>query len=357
MSKQDTTTEKLTMANTKKEMLEAYNRAVKQLTEKREREMKPAEKIAEKKHGEATAAADSLSTEGVAKEIGVLKSEIGKMLNQLADRLEEETKRYLKVKKAVEVAETELQEVYGIEKSASSLAALLEAQRQKREEFETETAVEREQLAHQINSQRAEWEQEVAQREAVVKERDAAEEKQRQREKEEYEYQFQREKQLAREQFEHEKASLEREVQFKKEEMLRDLDQREQAVAEAENELKQLREKVQAFPQQLQTAVNEAANETAERLTREADTRMELLQKEFEGERNVLNSRIEGLQQTVQEQSQQIARLSQQLTNSYGQVQDIAVKAIEGSSNLKSLSQLQAMAAADPPRRPTAAEK
>jgi len=46
---------------------------------------------------------------------------------------------------------------------------------------------------------------------------------------------------------------------------------------------------------------------------------------------------------TVDAQAEQVAKLSAQLEKSYQKVEDIAVKAIEGSSNLKSLSNLQQM--------------
>ena len=44
----DDSTEEITMANTKKEMLAAYNALLKRLDEKREADMKPEEKIQEK---------------------------------------------------------------------------------------------------------------------------------------------------------------------------------------------------------------------------------------------------------------------------------------------------------------------
>jgi hypothetical protein len=89
----------------------------------------------------------------------------------------------------------------------------------------------------------------------------------------------------------------------------------------------------------LDQAVARAVQESTERLEHERKYAVELLQKEFAGERNVLNSRIEGLQQTVEKQAEQLARLSQQLEHSYGQVQDIALKAIEGSSRSPSVAQ------------------
>ncbi len=81
---------KVTMTSTKKEMLAAYKELLKRLEENREAEMKPEQKIAKKQEEEAVETADSLSIEGIAKEIGALKSEIGKTLTQLSDRLEEE---------------------------------------------------------------------------------------------------------------------------------------------------------------------------------------------------------------------------------------------------------------------------
>ena len=61
----------------------------------------------------------------------------------------------------------------------------------------------------------------------------------------------------------------------------------------------------------------------------------ELLKKEYQGDQKVLTSRIESLQAALKEQPQQVARLNTQLEKSYSQVQDIAVKAIEGSAGIK----------------------
>ncbi len=335
--------EKLSMTNTKKEMLQAYNKVLKKLTEKRRAELKPVEAATEKKQAETKAVADSLSTEGIGRQIGLLKSDIGKTLNDVADRLEEETSKYAQVKRAVETAEAELQEIYEIEKAASTLAALLEAERQQREEFDAETTAAREEMESEmaearqefdnvISSQREEWKKEKTKQDATAKEQGATEKKRREREREEYQYEFEREKQLAREQYEHEKATLDREIQSKRETLERELSDRENAVAVAEVELKQLREYSEQFPGELEKAVARATKETSGRLEREGQNKIDLLQKEYEGERNVLKSRIEALQETVSKQAEQVGQLSQQLEHSYRQVQDIAVKAIEGPS-------------------------
>ncbi len=194
-------------------------------------------------------------------------------MTQISDKLEDEVNRLNGIQKAIDIKEEEIKELYEIEKSAAALAALIEAQNQKRQEFESEMAVKKDDLMREIEKTRAEWKK------------------------------------------------------------------------EKEEELNELRQKMSVFPKELETAVNKAVKEATEKITAEAKNREQLMNKEFEGERGVLTTRIESLEKTVKRQSEQIAKLSAQLENSYQKVEDIAVKAIDGSSNLKSLANLQQMMA------------
>ncbi len=332
---------KLSLSNTKQEMLEAYNAVLKQLEAQREAELKPEKRLEEKKAKEVIQVAESLSSEGVAREIGNLKIETGKTLALISDRLEEEIGKFKAVQNAIILKGKELQELYEIEKSAVTLAALIESQNQKRQAFESEMAEKKEALNQEIDALRSEREKEKNDYEAETKERDLAEKKKRDRDKEEYDYSFKREQKLAKDKFEDEKAKLEKEIRLQKEQMESELKLREKAVAEKEEELNELRKKVSAFPKEMEAAISKAVKETTERMNLEAKNREELQKKEFIGERNVLTTRIESLEKTVKEQSEQIAKLTQQLEKAYQQVQDIAVKTIEGSSALKSFTNFQ----------------
>jgi hypothetical protein len=332
---------KLSLSSTKQEMLEAYNAVLKQLEAQREAELKPEKRLEEKKAKEVIQVADSLSSEGVAKEISNLKIETGKVLAQISDRLEEEIGKFKAVQNAIVLKEKELQELYEIEKSAMTLAALIESQNQRRQAFESEMAEKKEALSQEIETLRAERDNEKKDYEEGIKERDVAEKKKREREKEEYEYSFKREQKLAKDKFEDEKAKLEKELHLKKEQMESELKEREKVIAEQENELNELRKRVSAFPKEMEAAMTKAIKETTEKLNLEAKNREELQKREFIGERNVLTTRIESLEKMVKEQSEQITKLTQQLEKAYQQVQEIAVKTIEGSSNIKSFANLQ----------------
>jgi len=332
---------KLSLSNTKQEMLEAYQAVLKQLEAQRELELKPEKRLEEKKAKEVIQVAESLSSEGVSREISNLKIETSKTLAQISDRLEEEIQKFKAVQNAIALKEKELQELYEIEKSAVTLAALIESQNQKRQAFELEMAEKKEALSQEIEALRAQREQEKKEYEDEIKERDTAEKKKRDRDKEEYEYSFKREQKLTKDKFEDEKAKLEKEIQIKKEQMENELKAREKIIAEREEELDELQKKVAAFPKEMETALSKAIKETTDRLNLEAKNREELVKKEFIGERNVLTTRIESLEKIVKEQSDQITKFTQQLEKAYQQVQEIAVKTIEGSSTIKSFANLQ----------------
>ena len=332
---------KLSMTSTKQEMLKAYNTLLKELEARQEGELKPEKKIEEKKSREAVLVAESLTAEGVGKEIAVLRQEIGKTLTGISDRLEGEVNRFVSIRNAISAKEKELAELYEIEKSAMSLAALIEAQNQKRQEFASEMEEKKDSLREDIETTRAAWEKEREEHDAAVKERDAAEKKRQTREKEEFDYAFKREQQTLREGFAYEKAKLEKELKDKKELMERELSAREAAIAAKEAELNDLRKQAAQHPKELETSVARAVKETSERLLLDAKSREELLKKEAEGQSNVFKARIESLEKSTKEQSERITALTKQLEAAYQKVQDIAVKTVEGASSSKSIAGLQ----------------
>jgi hypothetical protein len=332
-------TKKLSTTNTKQEMLDAYNDLLSHMEEKRESDATPEQKVAEKAVKQVVEVADSLTTDGIIRDISGLKVEVGKVLANLSDRLEQETGRYEAIKRAITGKEKELAEIYEIQKAASSLSALIEAQNLKKEEFESDMADRKEALTREVEETRLEWQKERAQRTADLKEQDAAEAKKHTREKEEYDYNLQRERQAAKDAFEkeradmeEEKARIEREIVLRREQSEREFSEREQAIACQEQELVDLRSQLVAFPKELETTVAREVKQAVERVKSEAENKLTLAAKESEGERNVYETRISALEIKVRDQAELVVRLTAQTEKAYIQVQDIAVKAVEGSA-------------------------
>jgi len=330
---------KLSTTNTKQEMLDAYTDLLAQMEEKRETSATPEQKVTEKAVKEAVSVADTLTTDGIIREISTLKGEVGKVLTTLSDRLEQESTRYEAVKRAIAEKEKELAEIYEIQKAASSLSALIEAQSIKKEEYESDMAERKETLTREIEETKAQWQTEKAQRAAELKEQEAAETKKRAREKEEFDYNLQRDRLSAKDAFEKEQARfaeekerLEREIALRREQTDREFEEREQSISRQEEELADLRARVAAYPKELESIVAREVKLAVDKVQTEAKFRLELLQKEFEGERNVLESKIVSLEALVKDQAARISNLSEQVEKSYVQVQAIAVKAVEGSA-------------------------
>lgn len=318
----------IAITNTKKEMLEAYNELLRELKEKEAGQIIPDKRNEEKKAQETVNIAAALSTEGVVRGISGLKIEVGKLLAEISDKMEEEVKRFETVQAAVQVREKELQEVYEIEKSAQTLAALLEAQARKQVEFEEEMARKKDDLTRDIEGTREEWEKEKVAHDEMSREQEAAEKKRREREKDEYLYLFNREKQLAKDKVEDEKAKLTKAFLMEKETKEKELAERENILIGREEELTLLRGKMAGFPKELESAVGKAVKETTERIEKDAVNRAELTKRDFAGERNVALSKIESLEKTVKQQELEIEKLSRQLESAYKRIEDIAVKTV-----------------------------
>lgn len=328
----------VTMANTKKEMVEAYMAAKKKL-QAQEKVLLNAEqtrKQMEAKLAEATA--DAQASQDPLQRLASLRSDISKELTELADRFEEEIDAYNKIKIAVRSKQEELDTIYGVETAASDLAALIEVQQERKEAFETEMANRR--TAFEVEMQEAldEWEKEKTVREQEAKELAESIAKQRKREKEEFEYGYAREKSQKKTALEDELQTVEKDILRKRESFEREssqrkseLDIREEDIAKRENEMATLRKEVDTFPSRIEAAVEKAVDDITTRLTQDFEKDKALMESMSDGEKNVLKSRIESLETLVKNQTDQIGDLSRGRESAYEKVQDIANRAVDAA--------------------------
>lgn len=339
MTTKTDTSPAVSATSTKKEILDAYTSLLKTLETRAQTELKPEKIKAEREKQEVVQTADEVAAHGVIGTINELIGKTGRALTEIASKLEEETERYNKLKKAIEVKEGELRELFEIEKSAFTLAALLEAQKQQKTTFEEEMARRKELLDQEMSQVKTAWETQKRQYAEDLKEQKEQEEKRRRREKEEYEYKLAREKEQKINALTDEISKLEKELREKKEEFDRltktketELKEREQAVGEREKLMNDLQGKVDAFPRELENAVKKAVSEVTAKMASEAAKNEQLLVKGFEGEKNVLQARIDAFEQVIATQKKQNEKLTEQLESAYGKVQDIAVRAVAGSN-------------------------
>ena len=328
----------ITMTNTKKDMIEAYG-ATKKLLETKERELLSAENA--KKQLEKNAALEAAKVQAAQDpilRIHDLRSSVSKELAALAEKFDEELETYRKVEAAVQAKQEDLQNIYDIETEASDLAALIQAQQVKKEEFEKEMSLQKEAFEREMAETRETWGAEKATRDTQFKEGNEQRKKGRDREEEDYEYDLNREREQRRNALEDELSTLQKEIADQKEAFNRETASREAELKRKEIEATQkeeafneLTKRVEQFPSETDAMVKAAVKDATLRITADFDKNEALLKATFEGEKNVLLSKIESFEKLSQSQTEQISELSRKSEQAYEKVQEIANIAVSSA--------------------------
>ena len=127
---------------------------------------------------------------------------------------------------------------------------------------------------------------------------------------------------------------------------------REAALKEREEELARLKKDVEAFPARLQKEIDATALQARKDVEARLEHQMVLAKKDAEAETRLAELRAKTLEETLARSAAHIATLEKQLAEAKQQVQDIAVKAIEGASGARALSHINQIAMEQAKNRP-----
>ena len=334
---------KVSVNNTKAQILKAYEELLKEVEAKKADNPKVLHKEQEEKKKVASATAKT--EEGIVKNIAELKLKIGDSLDAIAKNLLSEKEQLREIQEAIAIEKKNLEDLYGISANADTLAALLLAQEEKKKSFEEEMknrksefdekmAREKAAFGEEMKNQRAAWLQEK--KETAQKQKEEKEEqlKKRAREEEEYKYNLAQTRKKEQDAYDLKKELQERELEEKRAAFEKEISEREKAVTEAENELNTLREQVTQFPKELEKAVKSTEVRITKELQGQYKFEKELLAKETEGKLNLLKQTIQTLEAKIIEQDNLIKQLSQKADVSEKTVKDIALKALDTASKI-----------------------
>lgn len=327
--------ERLSMKARKEDILKAYEELLAKYKEQEKTAKAPDKEVEVQKAAEEAVVtkASTYTVEGIVKGLADLKLDLSKTLTDLSDKLIAEENKLEELQQAIAIETKHLEEIYDIEVAAEALATLIRTHEEKRETFEEEMATAREQ-----------WQKEQEEHELAIKERDANLKKEREREAEEHAYTLALSRKKDKDAYEEEKAALEKSLKEERETQEKDLAEREAALAAQEAEIAELEVRAEAFPTELAEAVEKAKEEAIALTGKQAKQEADLLAKENEGKERVAELRIKTLEDTVADQAAQIEALTKQLNSATTQVQNIAVKAIEGASGVKALAAVNEIA-------------
>lgn len=292
-----------------------------------------AEAVQKAREAETLTAVGGLSVETVVGEISNLGLEVSKSLAALSNQMVEEVNRLATVREAVALEQKELERLHKIDVAATAVDQLVQDYGRQREQLELDIA-----------AKRAAWEEELRQTERDRKEQEELLKKQRQREIDEYEYRKTLERKKAQDKYDEEVKLQERANKEKQDTLEKSWREREANLKASEEELKTLRKEAADFPTRLQRELERAVAEAAQAAEQKFEQRVLLLTKDGEAEKRIADLRIKSLEESLSRQSAQMSALEKQLEEAKRQVQEIAVKAIEGASGARALSHINEIA-------------
>jgi hypothetical protein len=330
---------KVTPSSTKTDILEAYSELLKQMEGQKSGQPKEMKESEEREN--VVKNAGSINKEGIIKQIGSLKISLNTELEKVEEALVTESKKLSQVQDAIKIQEQRLQDLYGINSTADSIAVMLTLQKEKKEAFEKQMEQKQRQLDEEIADARQKWDKEKKEVELLMKEEKDRLLKQRKRDEEEYAYNLEISRKKDADLYAQKKAGLEKELADKKEKFEQEIKSREQAVINAETELNDLRLKNASFPKLIEQSVKAAVAENTEKLQTTYKFESQLKSKEYETDVKLRDQEIANLKAKIKDLESQLAQSSTKAEQADKSAKDIAIKAIESSANYKIIDRLK----------------
>jgi len=299
------------------------------------------EEAARARDAEVRQAGAGVTVEAVVQGIADLSLQVSKSLGDVSARLVAEVERLTTLREAAAIEQRELERLHKIDIVATSIGQLLQDQAAKKQALEAEMATER-----------AAWDAETAERERAGREDEESLKKQRQREADDYEYRKALERKKAQDKYDEEQRLRDRQNREKHEALEKSWQEREAALKAREDEVAQLRKDADTFPKRLAQEVERAVNEARRQADQQFEQRLLVASKDADADKRVAELRVKTLEETVAHQTEQLAALQKQVDEAKQQVQEIALKAIEGASGARALSHVNQIAMEQARTRP-----
>ena len=261
----------------------------------------------------------------------------GGAVSDLSEKLTTEASTLDDVQTLVAKELESLKELHSLEDVAeNTLDDLISSYEENSKTFEREESEKRETLDQEMQDLRKSWRKEQETNQSQIKERNETHHKNRHRDVQEYRYNLELERQLDSEAYEENKKALYKELSEIKAAQEKAWGERETTISDREKAYSEAKQKVEAFPEELEKNIKNGKDNGRNIGTYQAKVKADLREKEIEGQKRNYQLRIESLEETIKDQNGRIQSLSKQLDAALKQVQDLAVKAIEGASNVSS---------------------
>lgn len=313
------------MKNTKQELFDAYESALKELEQVKALKESPADVMEEKRK--------------VAMEENAAKAVESSVFS------EEITQQYKDLQESIDSKKAVLKELYDIEANASSLAAIINAMKEKQYQLEADYKARKVELDNEYKDEVDKNQTELKEMQEAITQvrkevRDARADElekvhiERKREEEEYAYNLKRQRKIENDAWEDEKA--EREKILNDKEAAAD-----NMFAEAEaklDELEELREKVAEIPNLIANAEKEGREAGQKEAAKEYGYKKTKYEKEKEYEIGKLEDKASMLEEKLAQEESKAVALQEKLDEAYSKMNTLASDTVKANGAVRIMS-------------------
>ncbi|GAX40043.1 hypothetical protein NIES4075_10050 [Tolypothrix sp. NIES-4075] len=276
--------------------------------------------------------------------LAIIQLGFGSAASELSEQLSNQAFKLAEIREAIDKEVEELKQLHNLEISEDILDTLVKSYEDNAKAYQEEFSQRYEVLSQEILEERNTWVKEQEEYKVTTKERNENIQKTRQRETAEYKYDLELQRKLETDEYEQRQKGLYKELEEIQQEINKQWSEKEKEVSEREKQFEEAKAKVEAFPKEKEAAIKKATEEGKGIAHYQAKIKSDLYAKDVEGQKRFYEQRLQSLEQTISNQDSRILNLSKQLDSALKQVQDLAVKAIEGSANVNSYQAIKEIA-------------
>ncbi len=329
----------VTENNTKKEILSAYSEALELLKASEGIIVDPAKEMSMKKAGETLTKATETVGLNVEDQIAKLQKSVASILGNLANSFTEEIKTFNDLQEAIALKESELKELFDIEKEAFALTALVNANRETKDKFKAAFDEDKARMQAELDQLKADLKAEKAAHLNETYLQDEEVKRKRARDQEEYTYDFARKKQLDDNDWEDEKKVREKQLS----ELESEVKTRLELVTTREETIDDLKAKVEEIPQLVDAARKAGEAEGEKKAGTSFGFEKRAIESKTTSEKTILENKVAMLEAQLNKANDELTRLNEDLKTAYSKIQETATAAIESQANSRMVNSLEAL--------------
>jgi hypothetical protein len=276
--------------------------------------------------------AEGYTVEVIIKGLADLQLGFGDTIDDVVRRLTGESSKLDEMRRAIEIETAYAKHLSDVSVAADALSILKQEHREALRVHDEEARTQTEALESEIKETRAAWDEARLTHEREVARFEEKLGRDRGKSEADFNYELARKRKVEADSMADKRAKTERDLTEEEQRRGKQWVEREAVLASKAAELASNKARVEAFPQEMDEAAKKAREDALRETFGEAKVRAELLEKEVEGNRKVYALQVESLEATLKKQAEQIDSLSARLQVALTQVQELAHKAIEGTS-------------------------